>query len=513
MADKFNVEPYQTPIDAGGEIVLIAPGLSGEGTYYGRRPRATMRADTLESTTFSAALDESQLEDVHTLILPPGAPISVSESERTRDVGKVAADEISLQVPGEGAESQYVVYQDEDGVLSIELPEPAGTAANAQVRSGASGGVFCYKLRIRSAGAKTKTRGMLGVLGQKVIKVIARRLGVALGTKLAADLWEATARSFEGFHGHTKSSGADPLAEVLAEKPQLFTNWKDLDGKKSLLFIHGTTSNTTGAFGGLKSFPESATKLFGRYDGGVLGFNHHTLGRSVCENTTRLYAEIAAHPGTYTFDIVCHSRGGLLARTLKELNDATIGALTNKANWTRLAESVVQIDRIVFVATPNVGTDLAASNNLPKWLNRMANVASFLPDSAGSVPLSAVLAVASDVAASAVKLPGLADMDPGGTFLKKLNATPIDARSYWAVEAKYQAQGALLRALEDPIIDGLFQGKDNDLVVPTEGVSVVRPAFILEGTQVKKFSEGEAVSHTQFFTKEETWDHILSAVR
>jgi hypothetical protein len=139
----------------------------------------------------------------------------------------------------------------------------------------------------------------------------------------------------------------------------------------------------------------------------------------------------------------------------------------------------MKIDRIVFVATPNAGTDLAATDNLPKWLNRMANLASFLPDSAGLAPLAAVLAVASDVAPSVVNLPGLADMAPDSPFLGKLNPRAVDAQSYWAVEANYHAAGPLLRAVEDPIVDGLFRGKDNDLVVSTDGVSIVGSAFSL----------------------------------
>jgi pimeloyl-ACP methyl ester carboxylesterase len=298
----------------------------------------------------------------------------------------------------------------------------------------------------------------------------------------------------------------------LIDKPDTFADWKQHDGKKSLLFIHGTTSTTTGAFGGLRNYPDRAKQLFRRYEDRVIGFNHHTLGRSVAANAVNLYKEIPQHDGTFTFDIVCHSRGGLLARALKELDDATIGLLTNEPRWVRPKHSVMKIDRIVFVATPNAGTDLAASDNLPKWLNRMANLASFIPDSAGSAPLAAVLAVASDVAASVVNLPGLADMAPDSPFLRKLNPPSVESRSYWAVEANYHAEGSLLRAVENPILDGLFRGKDNDLVVPTEGVSVVGSTFGLPAPKVKKFSPADGISHTHFFTQDETWNHILGAL-
>jgi pimeloyl-ACP methyl ester carboxylesterase len=511
VADTFYVEPYQTPIDVGDGITLVAPGLSGDGVHYGRREQGGLRSDTLESDQFRRALDDADLEDVHTLILPPGAPSSTEEDQQTRGAGKIAQDEIALNVPAEGNNTQYVMYQDEDGVMSVEFPKSVGETAAVGIRGGTYG-VLHYRFRIRRTQPSAESRGVLGALGKKVIKVIARKLGAAAGTKLAAYLWESRARSFEGFHGSSRSFDAGALGELLTDKPDVFAGWKQHDGKKSLLFIHGTTSTTTGAFAGLTNFPEKAKELFRRYEDRVMGFNHHTLGRSVAANLIKLYDELSQHAGTYSFDIICHSRGGLIARALKELDDATIGSLTKQPSWSRPKQSSMKIDRIVFVATPNAGTDLAATDNLPKWLNRMANLASFIPDSAGSVPLAAVLAVASDLAASLVSLPGLADMAPDSLFLDKLNLPLVDSQSYWAVEANYRPSGPLLRAVEDPIVDGLFRGKDNDLVVPTDGVSIVGSAFSLPGSKVKKFALGEGVSHTHFFTKGETWDHILGAL-
>jgi pimeloyl-ACP methyl ester carboxylesterase len=512
VPDRFDVEPYPTPIEVGDGITLIAPGLSGEGFHYGRREAAELRADTLESEQFRRALEEADLEDVHTLILPPGAPPPIAEDSGTRSGGKIAEDEVVLKVPANGADSQYVIYQDEDGVMSVEIPERPEETESAGLRGDAFSRVFHYRIRLRRSEAKGETRGVLGVLGRKVMKVIARKLGVAAGTRLAAYLWESRARSFEGFHGCSKSFDAGALDELLTDKPEAFTDWKRHDGKKSLLFVHGTTSTTTGAFGDLRIFPEKAKELFRRYEDRVIGFNHHTLGRGVAANAVTLYDELSQRAGVYTFDIICHSRGGLLARVLKELDEAIIRLLTNRPSWARPIQVAVKIDRIVFVGTPNAGTDLAAPENLPKWLNRMANLAAFIPDFAGAAPLAAVLAVASDLATSVVCLPGLADMAPDSPFLKKLNPPAVDAESYWGVEADYRAAGPLLRALEDPIVDGLFQGKDNDLVVPTDGVSIVGSTFILPDLKVKKFAPAESVSHTHFFTNEATWNHILAAL-
>jgi hypothetical protein len=52
----------------------------------------------------------------------------------------------------------------------------------------------------------------------------------------------------------------------------------------------------------------------------------------------------------------------------------------------------------------------------------------------------------------------------------------------------------------------------DDLVVPMDGVSIVGSAFSLPDPKVKKFTPPEGVSHTHFFTKEETWNHVLGAL-
>jgi len=512
VQDRFDVEPYQTPIEVGDGITLIAPGLSGEGFHFGRREQGRLRADTLESEQFRHALDEADLEDVHTIILPPGAPPPVEEYERTRSAGMVAEDEVVLFIPAGKADAQYVLYQDEDGVMSVEFSDPAERTEASGVRGSGFRAILSYRIRLRRSETKGETRGVLGALGKKVIKVISRKLGLATGTKLAAYLWESRARPFEGFHGSAKRFGEGALDELLNDKPDAFTSWKQYNGKKSLLFIHGTTSTTAGAFSGLRNFPDTAKELFRRYEDRVVGFNHHTLGCSVPANIVKLYDELSQHAGNYTFDIICHSRGGLLARALKELDETSIGCLTKQPSWSRPAQSSAKIDRIIFVATPNAGTDLAFPGNLPKWLNRMANLAAFIPDSAGSAPLAAVLAVASDVAASVVSLPGLADMAPDSAFLEKLNIPSINASSYWGVEANYHAAGPLLRAVEDPVMDGLFRGKDNDLVVPTDGVSVVGSTFGLSSLKVKKFSAAESVAHTRYFVNDATWNHVLAAL-
>jgi hypothetical protein len=218
-------------------------------------------------------------------------------------------------------------------------------------------------------------------------------------------------------------------------------------------------------------------------------------------------------PGKYHFDVICHSRGGLLARALAELTDNEIGGLLGKKRWKRPTGVSVTFDQIVFVATPNTGTDLAAPRNLPVVLDRIANVINFLPDSAITLGLGGFLSVASDVAAMGLReLAGLADQSPRSKFLNLLNsprASSPPGKGYFGVRSNYTPDGGLVKALLDKGVDALFQGKENDLIVPTHGVSET-PEFKLPDAQVRTYGVDtpDNVPHTGFFQKEETWKHI-----
>ncbi len=60
-------------------------------------------------------------------------------------------------------------------------------------------------------------------------------------------------------------------------------------------------------------------------------------------------------------------------------------------------------------------------------------------------------------------------------------------------------------------MDRLFGEKQNDLIVPTLGVSEI-DAAVLDENRVKYFGQNEKdnVPHTGFFSRAETWKHILA---
>lgn len=512
----LNAYPQSITIPESG-IRLRAPGLSGDIVWNGPRGSGEVRADTGETPLLADAMAEAELEDRHTLEVNAPTPSRPADYERiTAD--EVAPDELEIDVPAVGDEAQFAIYTDEDGVTTIHFPNPPAAETGAGATRG-PGEFDTFRIELRQpvgeAGTESQSR-FVGGLARKVIKVIARKILKPFEGKAvfyAAQLWENKCRSAQGFHDGTS------VAQLLQPAPNSYTNWAALAGKKALLFVHGTTSTTAGAFQGLKQFPDVADELYKRYEGRVLGFNHHTLSKCVAENVADLYAALPA--GDYNFDIISHSRGGLVARSLVELDATKMGQLIKKS-WSLPAGVRVKVNKIVFVGTPNAATDLADPKDIPVVLNRMAAIIGILKDAPPVLALGAVLSMASGVAqailegvsdfgaAGLVSLPGLADMAPGCALLGDLaNADP---NRYWGIQSEYRAQGGLLSVLENKGLDVVFHKKANDLIVPTDGVSQTTGFTLTKLTppHVWAFQPKDEVNHVNYFYQRPTWDSILN---
>jgi hypothetical protein len=112
-------------------------------------------------------------------------------------------------------------------------------------------------------------------------------------------------------------------------------------------------------------------------------------------------------------------------------------------------------------------------------------------------------------------LPGLRDQSPGSDLLKALN-TPVatganPSADYFALQSNYTPSGGLAKAILNAGVDRLFGEKQNDLIVPTLGVSEI-DAAMLDENRVKYFGQKDKdnVSHTDFFSRVEIWKHILA---
>ncbi|MDQ2781349.1 MAG: CHAT domain-containing protein [Actinomycetota bacterium] len=258
-----------------------------------------------------------------------------------------------------------------------------------------------------------------------------------------------------------------------------------------LLLVHGTFDSTLGAFSGLaataegRAFLEAAVEA---YDA-VVGFDHRTLSVDPLANATDLGQRLAALVATapVTLDVLCHSRGGLTARSFAE---SVLPGLAWRG----------RVDRAVFVAATNAGTHFADADRWKDLADLYTNLVSAHARALAAVPGGGVLA---DAAVSAVRgigalvswlasyatasgsVPGLAAMNPDGAFVETINqdqpGQPRPGTPWFVVSSDFHATTAtrpeeipaeVFSRLVEGVVDKVFDGP-NDLVVDDASMSAI----------------------------------------
>jgi hypothetical protein len=276
-----------------------------------------------------------------------------------------------------------------------------------------------------------------------------------------------------------------------------------------LLFIHGTFSQTATP---VADWSRSFLAWAGRRYRAVLGFDHWTLSLTPEENAALLWdlLDPALRAG-HRLDIITHSRGGLVARAFVEL----LGH----------GEAV---RRVIFVGTPNAGTNLA---NPRRWGAAADVLVNLAPLGAPFAKLSGLLARLL-IAKAESRIPGLQAQNPdaagAGDFLGRVQGVgrPPHGVTYSAVAANFEPEAGefdprrLLAQVGDAGLDA-FYGHPNDLVVDTGSVWAVdaHPDYTLgtanprvpqvllfnpEGKGVGQVVRRRGVHHNNLFTMPET---------
>ncbi len=374
--------------------------------------------------------EDGRLELVRTfrLVPRPGAPEGAAR----------------VVLPARRGEDLLVVLRQPSGALSIHRP------AGAAPRRGANEVVFELPLR--------RPPGRRGPAGEAVVVVL--RAAVRVEARAAATL----ARAFEEA-AFRRTGLAEGLVHVTPEglrdghlappSPALFAP----PPARNLLLLHGTFSSTASAFAVLarSGFFAALEPIYGER---IVGFDHFTLSRTPAENARSL---AAALPGEepFLFDVVAHSRGGLVLRTLQERPEE-VGPVASR----------VATGRTVLAGVPNLGTPLASPDRWELALSGWLNLLDLLPKA--PAPLLAAFVVEALLWLArrvTTLLPGLSAMDPAGETVAALGKRALPG-AYSALAARHEATGALARRLLDAGADRFF-GEPNDLVVPTEGCFVL----------------------------------------
>jgi pimeloyl-ACP methyl ester carboxylesterase len=465
------------------DVVITTPGLTGEVEVY--RPGSQgMRGEEQKTEAFQDALDSAGMAEQLSVVISRHQSITPAEGTR----GSGGADDIIVNVPAPGdGHAQVLLYAAEDGSLSWHfaddvppeaLPERGGERRTYRVPRA----IVPPTERDPAA-----TRGVLGAVGTKILKVLVFPLVDPLLGKVGdffASKWEAKHRlnrvrwmTVDGFRSGDAASFTD-------------ADWATVRQGRALLFVHGTFSTAQGGFGHLPR--ETMAALHTAYNGRVLAFDHHSVSVSPKENAAFLASLVPDGPALQV-DVVTHSRGGLVGRELASAGDLDVRGL-------------------VMVASPNAGTVLADRKHLSDLLDRVTDLAQFVPDAGVSDTLGLVLAVLKQLAVGAVGgLDGITAMDPGGGYLAELNSRPAPDALSRAVAADYEPpRGApLARVARDGATDLVFREIDNDLVVPTRGCWDVDGAAGFPLGERFVFDALRGVDHNSFFGQEEVSKRLL----
>jgi hypothetical protein len=488
-------------------------GLSGQGTARQRRPdrpglrSASVPADLDTSPQFDRALEDLGIVEQETIVVD------------AFDVAAGATDTITLRpaIAAGDTAPRVVLYQDESGGISWHFANIAQPSQPAVARSGlrAAGAAaakpgFVIPLRGGSARLamsgglpRRNLRGPITKVGRKIFKVLVLPILSPLledpvqwfGAKVEGRLrrnqiWQLTPQNY-------KAGPSEP-----------FDQWSRLLDGPVLLVVHGILSSVEGMLAGL---PRATMEEWSsRYAGRLVAFNHLTVSASP-EDNARYLLEALRHAlpeRRVVFDVLCHSRGGIVSRTLSERATQLIGA--NAYNFRS----------VYFVATPNAGSPLGDADHMVDMIDVFTNSLTSLPDGPIAYSLEILLGLVTLVGhAGTVGLPGIAALGTRRSYVTDvLNASTEKTRAFYsAAAADYEPvagrdNGLLIDRLANPALDRIFERDGarvaNDLVVPQRGVYEPNghPSFPIANPLV--FGAGDGVWHTAFFSQPRTIDHI-----
>jgi len=302
---------------------------------------------------------------------------------------------------------------------------------------------------------------------------------------------------------------AEGLIHITSSDPESWARVKSLsdiqlpEGRspRILLFVHGAFSSTVGGFGSLttevgKDFLEQA---IGDYDT-VIGFDHRTLSMDPLGNAKDLLKRLSVPKADGSVvDVICHSRGGLVVRSLVE-------GLLPTANWSG------SINRIIFAGVPNAGTNFAEPDRWSKLADvyttlLMASAPldnNFLTKAIAGSAIKGVGTLVKYLAAYAVDgngVPGLAAMEPDGDFIVDLNrpGQPDAGQPWFVISSDFHAaaDGSKLQIVEG-IVDDLLD-EANDLVVDTRSMGAIDTPLSGHVAGTLDFGTNSLVYHTNYF--------------
>lgn len=484
------LDPTGNPVEIGG-IVLRTPGLEGYAEVH-LPGTPGMRAAEETTELFERTLAAEGLRAEESLELGGTNEVEVSSAGTRSTSHGEPAIEMDVQAPNPDW-GQLVLSSDEAGVITWSFAEELAAGDLDPTRGGARRTYVVRRAVVPSDSAEPRTRGLIGSVGKKILKVIAFKILDPIGARVGeyfARKWEEKKRPYR-FRTYTPDNYRDADAGAFGS-----SDWEKFGRGRALLMVHGTTSRAHTGFAGLP--PEFVEELARRYKGRVFAFDHFTLSEDPRQNLDWFCSNLPPDQ-QLDVDIICHSRGGLVSRVLSE-----------QQSQLSLGARKVRVGKIIFAAAPNAGTLLADSKYMNDFVDAYSNLLNFLPDTGVVEALEGIVTVAKQLAVGALRgLDGLQSMNPGGSFLSSLNGGPAGDTRYFALAANYEPVDAgFKRYVLDRLTDKIFRS-DNDLVVPTEGVYRQNGGGYFPISEKMVFNASEGVAHSNFFAQPRVHQKIL----
>ncbi|MBT8185185.1 MAG: hypothetical protein KJN76_10105, partial [Eudoraea sp.] len=412
-----------------------------------------------------------------------------------------------------------------------ELFPQADPAVSAQTRSQLTDG---FELPTVIEGSSLE-RGIAGKLALKLLKVLAKKTLSEGVQALAQKLENENLKNGIPKENKLWKNGFEQ--QYLNEGAGLFTINRQFDfgrfketrkGSPYFLFIHGTNSDTRGAFGGLQESAAVWKTIHDTYGSNVIAFQHRTLTESPLENAVKLAKQL---PNNIELHIISHSRGGIVGdilskystdgnKAVKGFTNAHIALLKKEANRQSDIDNIRELNKIyktkkitvtkfIRVGCPAAGTTLA-SKRLDIVLNVFFNVLGKVTGPVGDI-FTELLSAAIENKDNAQVLPGIEAQSPASPFIKILNDPTEENAISGNALAVISGNGAIDISGHGllVILGKLFFWKRNDLVVDTDSMYL----GVKRANEIQYFfDEDTGVDHVKYFKNKSTLDAINTAI-
>ena len=314
MSERLEVDGREVYLQ-GNSVVLRTPGLQGDVEVLGlggvgSRSELSDRFDELTSAAGFEPDLVLAIRNAEEVDLPSAV------TTRSSHYGEPGI-ELEVPAPSDGW-GQVLLHSDEAGLTTWHFPEEgqgpeSGNGGGVATRGGGANLYVVPRAVAESDASEAGTaRGIVGQVGMRILKVLSFKLLSTVGGTLGA-------MAVGEFERRKRPYGVRPFGPAdFRQGPAASAHgdagfWQGLQGGRALLFVHGTFSRSDWAFGQLD--PGVMRALDQRYGQRLFSFDHPTLASDPQDNADWLFEHMPS-PAAFDLDIVCHSRGGLLARRL-----------------------------------------------------------------------------------------------------------------------------------------------------------------------------------------------------